>query len=78
VEVPGLDALYETYSFKVLPKMGALVAGDEASYRYLAESIRRFPTQARFASMIEKAGLSRVKIRNLSGGVATMHSAWKI
>jgi demethylmenaquinone methyltransferase/2-methoxy-6-polyprenyl-1,4-benzoquinol methylase len=78
VEVPGLDALYDTYSFKILPKMGAMVAGDEEAYRYLAESIRRFPPQARFASMIEKSGLSRVKVRNLSGGVAAMHSAWKI
>ncbi len=78
VEVPVLDTLYEAYSFKVLPKMGAMVAGDEDAYRYLAESIRRFPPQARFAAMIEKAGLSRVKIRNLSGGVAAMHSAWKI
>ena len=78
VEVPGLDALYDAYSFKIMPKMGALVAGDEEAYRYLAESIRRFPPQAKFASMIEKAGLSRVKVRNLSGGVAAMHSAWKI
>jgi demethylmenaquinone methyltransferase/2-methoxy-6-polyprenyl-1,4-benzoquinol methylase len=78
VEVPGLDTLYDAYSFKILPKMGAMVAGDEEAYRYLAESIRRFPPQARFATMIEKAGLSRVKVRNLSGGVAAMHSAWKI
>src|ERR1043166_842244 len=78
VEVPGLDALYDTYSFKILPKMGAMVAGDEEAYRYLAESIRRFPPQAKFAAMIEKTGLSRVKVRNLSGGVAAMHSAWKI
>ncbi len=78
VEAPGLDALYDAYSFKVLPKMGALVAGDEDAYRYLVESIRRFPPQARFAAMIEKAGLGRVKVRNLSGGVAAMHSAWKI
>ncbi|HEX3674754.1 MAG TPA: bifunctional demethylmenaquinone methyltransferase/2-methoxy-6-polyprenyl-1,4-benzoquinol methylase UbiE [Rhizomicrobium sp.] len=78
VEAPGLDTLYESFSFSVLPKLGALVAGDEESYRYLAESIRRFPPQAKFAKMIERAGLSRVKVRNLTGGIAAMHSAWKI
>jgi demethylmenaquinone methyltransferase / 2-methoxy-6-polyprenyl-1,4-benzoquinol methylase len=78
VEAPGLDALYERFSFSVLPKLGELVAQDAESYRYLAESIRRFPPQAKFARMIEKAGLSRVKVRNLTGGIAAMHSAWKI
>ncbi len=78
VEVPGLDTLYDAYSFKLLPKIGGLVAGDEASYRYLAESIRRFPPQAEFAQMIGEAGLSQVKVRNLSGGIAAMHSAFKI
>ncbi len=78
VAVPGLDALYDAYSFKLLPKIGGWVAKDEDSYRYLAESIRRFPSQAKFASMIAAAGLSRVKVRNLSGGIAAMHSAWRI
>jgi len=78
VEAPGLDALYERFSMSVLPKLGELVAQDAESYRYLAESIRRFPPQAKFAKMIEKAGLSRVKVRNLTGGIAAMHSAWKI
>jgi demethylmenaquinone methyltransferase/2-methoxy-6-polyprenyl-1,4-benzoquinol methylase len=78
VEVPGLDTLYDAYSMNVLPRLGQMVAGDAEAYRYLAESIRRFPPQARFAKMIEKAGLSRVKVRNLTGGVAAMHSAWKI
>ncbi len=78
VEVPGLDTLYDAYSFKLMPKMGGLVAGDAESYRYLAESIRRFPPQAEFARMITDAGLSRVTIRNLSGGIAAMHSAWRI
>ena len=78
VEVPGFDALYDAYSLNVLPRLGQMVAGDAEAYRYLAESIRRFPPQARFAKMIEAAGLSRVKIRNLTGGVAAMHSAWKI
>jgi demethylmenaquinone methyltransferase/2-methoxy-6-polyprenyl-1,4-benzoquinol methylase len=78
VEVPGLDALYDAYSFKLLPRIGAAVAGDGESYRYLAESIRRFPPQAKFASMIGRAGLERVKVRNLSGGIAALHSAWRL
>ncbi|HEY5347841.1 MAG TPA: ubiquinone/menaquinone biosynthesis methyltransferase, partial [Rhizomicrobium sp.] len=78
VEVPGLDALYDAYSFKVLPRVGQMVAGDAEAYRYLAESIRRFPPQAKFAGMIADAGLEQVKVRNLSGGIAAMHSAWKI
>ncbi|HTW36090.1 MAG TPA: bifunctional demethylmenaquinone methyltransferase/2-methoxy-6-polyprenyl-1,4-benzoquinol methylase UbiE [Rhizomicrobium sp.] len=78
VEAPGLDALYERYSFSILPKLGEWVAKDGEAYRYLAESIRRFPAQKPFAAMIEKAGLSRVKVRNLTGGIAAMHSAWRI
>ena len=78
VEVPGLDTLYDAYSFKLLPKIGGWVAKDQESYRYLAESIRRFPRQAQFAQMIADAGLEQVKIRNLSGGIAAMHSAWRI
>ena len=78
VEAPGLDAIYRRFSMSVLPKLGELVAQDAESYRYLAESIRRFPPQAKFAKMIEKSGLSRVKVRNLTGGIAAMHSAWKI
>jgi demethylmenaquinone methyltransferase/2-methoxy-6-polyprenyl-1,4-benzoquinol methylase len=78
VDAPGLDALYEAFSFAVLPRLGGLVAGDADAYRYLVESIRRFPPQAAFARMIEKAGLGRVKVRNLSGGIAALHSAWKL
>jgi demethylmenaquinone methyltransferase/2-methoxy-6-polyprenyl-1,4-benzoquinol methylase len=78
VEAPVLDELYERFSFDVIPKIGGYVAQDEESYRYLAESIRRFPPQAKFKKMIEKAGLGQVKVRNLSGGIAAMHSAWKI
>jgi demethylmenaquinone methyltransferase/2-methoxy-6-polyprenyl-1,4-benzoquinol methylase len=78
VEVPGLDTLYDAYSFKLMPKIGDLVAKDEESYRYLAESIRRFPPQAKFAAMIADAGLELVKVRNLSGGIAAMHSAWRL
>ena len=70
--------LYERYSFAVLPKLGEWVAKDGESYRYLAESIRRFPPQAMFAKMIAEAGLSNVKVRNMAGGIAAMHSAWRI
>ncbi len=78
VEAPGLDALYDAYSLNVLPRLGSMVAGDAEAYRYLAESIRRFPPQKQFARMIEAAGLSRVQFRNLTGGIAAMHSAWRI
>jgi demethylmenaquinone methyltransferase/2-methoxy-6-polyprenyl-1,4-benzoquinol methylase len=78
VDVPGLDTLYDAYSFKLLPQIGALVAGDADSYRYLAESIRRFPTREKFAQMIQAAGLGQVKVRVLSGGIAAMHSAFRI
>jgi demethylmenaquinone methyltransferase/2-methoxy-6-polyprenyl-1,4-benzoquinol methylase len=73
-----MDAVYDAYSFKLLPKIGGMVAGDEESYRYLAESIRRFPAPESFAAMIAEAGLSQVKVRTLSGGIAAMHSAWRI
>jgi len=78
VVVPGLDVLYDKFSFHVLPKIGEVVTGDREAYQYLVESIRRFPPQAEFAKMIEAAGLSHVAVRNLSGGIAAMHSAWKI
>ena len=78
VEAPGLDALYERYSFSILPRLGEWVAKDGESYRYLAESIRRFPAQKAFARLIEEAGLSRARVRNLTGGIAAMHSAWRI
>jgi demethylmenaquinone methyltransferase/2-methoxy-6-polyprenyl-1,4-benzoquinol methylase len=78
VEIPGIDALYEHYSFTVLPRLGEWVTRDADAYRYLAESIRRFPPQADFARMIERAGLSRIRVRNLAGGIAAMHSAWRI
>jgi demethylmenaquinone methyltransferase/2-methoxy-6-polyprenyl-1,4-benzoquinol methylase len=74
----GLDRLYDTYSFHVLPWLGQQVAGDRAAYQYLVESIRRFPDQATFAGAIERAGLARVRYRNLSGGIAALHSAWRL
>lgn len=78
VNAPGLDALYRQYSFSVLPRLGQAVTKDGEAYRYLVESIRRFPTQNAFAKLIERSGLSRVKVRNLTGGIAAMHSAWRI
>lgn len=78
VNVPVLDDLYEMWSMQVLPEIGARVTGDRDSYRYLVESIRRFPDQKRFAAMIADAGLSQVKVRDLSGGIAALHSAWRI
>ncbi len=78
VVLPLLDRLYDLYSFKALPAMGALVARDAGAYRYLAESIRRFPPQQELASMIAEAGLGQVRFRNLSGGIAAIHSAWRV
>ncbi len=78
VVLPGLDRLYDAYSFAVLPALGAVVAGDRDAYQYLVESIRRFPDQETFAEMIRKAGLGAVRFRNLSGGIAAIHSAWRV
>ncbi len=78
VTAPMLAKLYDTYSFNVLPVLGARVAGDREAYQYLAESIRRFPDQQTFADMIAGAGLASVKVRNLSGGIAALHSAWRV
>jgi len=78
VVLPVLDRLYDLYSFSVLPTLGKVVAKDEASYRYLAESIRRFPRQEDLVAMIEASGLAQVRYRNLSGGIAALHSAWRI
>jgi demethylmenaquinone methyltransferase/2-methoxy-6-polyprenyl-1,4-benzoquinol methylase len=73
-----LERLYDKYSFQVVPRLGHIVAGDEASYRYLAESIRTFPDQETFTAMIADAGLGNISYRNLAGGVVAMHSAWRI
>ena len=78
VEVPLLDALYDAYSFNAIPVLGGLVAGDNDAYRYLVESIRRFPNQKNFMRLIENAGFERVRYRNLTGGIAAIHSAWRL
>jgi len=78
VDVPLLDKIYEAYSFHVIPRIGARVAGDADSYRYLVESIRKFPTRGAFAGMIERAGFRHVTDRPLSGGIVAIHSGWKV
>lgn len=76
--LPMLGPIYDRYSFSVLPWLGRWVAGDAEAYRYLAESIRRFPDQPSFVTRIAAAGLEQVKYRNLSGGIAALHSAWRL
>ncbi|MDW4549256.1 bifunctional demethylmenaquinone methyltransferase/2-methoxy-6-polyprenyl-1,4-benzoquinol methylase UbiE [Defluviimonas sp. D31] len=75
---PGLQWAYDRYSFNVIPVMGQIVANDRDSYQYLVESIRKFPDQENFAAMIRAAGFEQVKYRNLTMGVAALHSGWKI
>lgn len=73
-----MQKVYDLYSFNVIPAMGQVVTGDRDSYQYLVESIRRFPDQDRFAEMIRAAGFGQVKYRNLSMGIAALHSGWKL
>jgi demethylmenaquinone methyltransferase/2-methoxy-6-polyprenyl-1,4-benzoquinol methylase len=75
---PMLERLYDLYSFNVIPAMGQVVVGDRASYQYLVESIRRFPDQERFLAMVRAAGFGNAGYRNLSMGIACLHSGWKI
>ena len=78
VDVPILDRLYDLHSFQVIPRLGELAAGSSEPYQYLVESIRKFPPQEQFAGMIRAAGFERVTYRNLVGGIAAIHSAWRI
>jgi demethylmenaquinone methyltransferase/2-methoxy-6-polyprenyl-1,4-benzoquinol methylase len=78
VNVPGLDALYDAYSFNVIPALGRAVAGDGESYRYLVESIRRFPKPQQFADMLRAAGFARVSYRLMTGGIVALHSGWRL
>ncbi len=77
-QVPLLDSLYDFHSFEVIPRLGKLTAGAAEPYQYLVESIRKFPKQEAFAGMIRAAGFERVTFRNLTGGIAAMHTGWKI
>ena len=74
----ALQKAYDLYSFNVIPVMGQVVAGDRGSYQYLVESIRKFPDQETFAAMIRRAGFDQVRYRNLTMGVAALHSGWKL
>ena len=75
--LPGLNRLYDTYSFSVLPWLGRVVARDEGSYRYLAESIRKHPDQETLKTMMQQAGFGRVEYHNLSGGIVALHKGYK-
>jgi demethylmenaquinone methyltransferase/2-methoxy-6-polyprenyl-1,4-benzoquinol methylase len=78
VKVAALAPLYDAWSFRVLPRLGRAIAGDADSYQYLAESIRMFPDQETLAGMMTAAGLARVRVRDLSGGIAAIHSGWRL
>jgi demethylmenaquinone methyltransferase/2-methoxy-6-polyprenyl-1,4-benzoquinol methylase len=78
VQVAALLPLYDAWSFRVLPRLGRMVAKDADSYQYLAESIRTFPDQAGLAAMMQEAGFARVSVRNLSGGIAAIHTGWRL
>ncbi len=78
VKVAALVPVYDAWSFKVLPRVGQVVAKDADSYRYLAESIRTFPDQETLAAMMAAAGLENIRVRNLSGGIAAIHSGWRL
>ena len=76
--IGGLEPVYDFYSFNAIPALGKLLAKDEDSYRYLVESIRRFPDQERFAGMIKDAGFAKVGYRNMAGGVCALHWGWAL
>ena len=78
VHIAGLDHIYDSYSFNVVPHLGRLIAGDAAPYQYLVESIRRFPAPDDFADMIRAAGFRRVGYTPMSGGIVALHSGWKL
>jgi demethylmenaquinone methyltransferase/2-methoxy-6-polyprenyl-1,4-benzoquinol methylase len=73
-----MQKVYDLYSFNIIPKMGQVIAGDSDSYQYLVESIRKFPDQDTFLSMVKQAGFENAKYRNLTMGIACLHSGWKI
>ncbi|MDX8346433.1 bifunctional demethylmenaquinone methyltransferase/2-methoxy-6-polyprenyl-1,4-benzoquinol methylase UbiE [Cognatiyoonia sp. IB215446] len=75
---PMMQAAYDAYSFNIIPRMGQIIAGDRDSYQYLVESIRKFPDQDTFLAMVRDAGFENAKYRNLSMGIAALHSGWKL
>jgi demethylmenaquinone methyltransferase/2-methoxy-6-polyprenyl-1,4-benzoquinol methylase len=76
--VPLLQPFYDLYSLQIVPLLGQVVTGQRDAYTYLVESIRRFPRQSELAELIGRSGLEQVKFRNLTGGVAALHSAWRL
>ena len=78
VDMPLLDRVYEAWSFNAIPRIGKAVTGENEPYSYLVESIRKFPNQPNFAAMISRAGFDRVSFRNYAGGIAALHSGWKL
>ena len=78
IDIPGLDAIYDVYSDNAIPLMGKLITGNAQPYRYLVESIRKFPNQKQFCRMIEGAGFDRARYKNLTGGIVAIHSAWRL
>lgn len=78
LSVPGLQGIYDAYSMTAIPAIGKVVTGDGQPYRYLVESIRKFPNQANFSAMIRQAGFSRVQHRDLSAGICAIHSGWRV
>jgi demethylmenaquinone methyltransferase/2-methoxy-6-polyprenyl-1,4-benzoquinol methylase len=78
VDVPGLDRLYDLYSFNVIPAVGRAVTGDAEAYRYLVESIRKFPRPKKFADMIRTAGFRRASFQPMTGGMVALHSGWRL
>ena len=78
VDVPGFDALYELYSFQLIPRVGQAVTGDREAYQYLVESIRKFPKPKAFAHMLEAAGFRRASFTPMTGGVVALHSGWRL
>jgi demethylmenaquinone methyltransferase/2-methoxy-6-polyprenyl-1,4-benzoquinol methylase len=77
-EWPGFNEVYDVYSHKLVPRIGKAIAGDEDSYRYLVESIRRFPPMPEFEAMIRRAGFARTKVEPIMGGLVAIHSGWKV
>ena len=78
VDVPGFDRLYDAYSFNVIPALGRIVTGNEQAYRYLVESIRRFPKPDRLAQMMRATGFARVSFQRMSAGIVALHSGWRL
>ena len=76
--MPGLDRLYDLYSFNVIPALGRAVTGDAEAYRYLVESIRKFPHPEEFADMMRDAGFRRVSFQPMTGGIVALHSGWRL